>query len=129
MFRHIKMANTKEYYDLNGGYKLNGYPTDATTTMSQEGFAAMFESYQNSMHEPMSSSKTIVSMNDSVPKPKYNSTKVKDPYGYGYIPTLKETRVQNSIDIVNQESMIFSIGAVTGVSLIVLGIMITSNTN
>jgi hypothetical protein len=127
MFRHIKMANTKEYYDLNAGYKLNGYPTDATTTMSQEGFSAMFESYKNSTHEPMTS--TIVSMDDSVPKLKYKSTKVKDPYGYGYNPTLKETRVQNSIDIVNQERMMFSIGAVTGVSLIVLGIMLTSNNN
>ena len=121
------MANPSNYYDLKVGYKLGGHPTDATTTMSQEGFSAMLESYKN----PNPKIEQITNMSDTVTTipPNHNTTDVIDPYAFGYIPTLNETRVQNSLDIVNQESMLFSIGAITGVSMIVLGIIITSNSN
>jgi len=131
------------YYDLNASYKLNGHPTDATTTMSQEGFAAMYESYKNqesiqedpipeehieeSFQEPISNM-----INDPVPTlyaKKDGSTDVQNPYGYGYVKSLTETRIQDANDILNQNSMLFSIGAVAGVSLIVLGILVTSNNN
>jgi hypothetical protein len=125
MFRHIKMVNPSNYSDFESKNKLGGHPTDATTTMSQEGFAAMVESFK----DPVKVS--IDKMEDEVTRmnPVFASPNVENPHGYGYIPSLGEVRVQNSLDIVNQESMLFSIGAITGVSMIVLGIMITSNNN
>ena len=129
MFRHIKMVNSTEYYDLNGKNKLSGHSTDAMTTMSQEGFAAMVENYQPNitrMEDTVTSSSPLSREKLS---PENASSDVANPHGYGYIPSLGEARVQNSLDIVNQESMLFSIGAITGVSMIVLGIMITSNNN
>ena len=122
------MANPSNYSDFKSKNKLGGHPTDATTTMSQEGFAAMFESFNNPAIEPIVN---IANMSDPVPtmSPDLASPNVENPHGYGYIPSLGEVRVQNSLDIVNQESMLFSIGAITGVSMIVLGIMITSNNN
>ena len=51
---------------------------------------------------------------------------VSDPYGYGYIPSLNEVRTNDAKEIQNQESALFTLGAVTGVSLIVLGLLISS---
>ena len=55
--------------------------------------------------------------------------KVANPYGYGYAPSLNETRIQDSNDILAQETTNFALGAVAGVSLIVLGIIMTSVSN
>lgn len=120
------MANPSNYSysDFISKNKLGGHPTDATTTMSQEGFAAMFESFNNPVVESISDMSGTVTT-----PPGFASSNVENPHGYGYIPSLGEVRVQNSLDIVNQESILFSIGAITGVSMIVLGIMVTSNNN
>ena len=131
MFRRIQMSNVPEvYYDLNGDSKLGWHPTDAITTMSQEGFAAIHESYQN--HDPIQEPLISNMINDPFPIPssmRDTSPDVQNPYGHGYIPSLTETRIQDANDVLSQENMLFSIGAVAGVSLIVLGILITSNNN
>lgn len=53
---------------------------------------------------------------------------VANPYGYGYVSSLNETRSQDAIDILTNERMLLALGAITGVSLIVFGILITSST-
>ena len=55
--------------------------------------------------------------------------KVANPHGYGYVPSLIEMRNQDATDILAQESTNFALGAVAGVSLIVLGIIMTSVSN
>jgi hypothetical protein len=55
--------------------------------------------------------------------------KVSNPHGYGYVPSLIEMRNQDATDILAQESTNFALGAVAGVSLIVLGIIMTSVSN
>jgi hypothetical protein len=73
---------------------------------------------------------TIATMYESTPDlniMKDTTTYVDSPYVYGHIPSSQETHLQDIQDITNQEYMLLSIGAVTGISLIVLGILITSN--
>ena len=55
------------------------------------------------------------------------STEVKNPYGYGYIASLNEMRNNDAKEIQHQESNIFALGAVAGVSLIVFGLLISSS--
>ena len=55
------------------------------------------------------------------------SNNVVNPYGYGYVPSLEETRNADALDLYQQENATFVIGAITGVSLIVLGILLTAN--
>ena len=55
------------------------------------------------------------------------STEVSNPNGYGYVPSLNEARIQDAIDIQNQEKVIFSLGAVAGVSVIILGLLFASS--
>lgn len=57
------------------------------------------------------------------------SRNVVNPYGYGYVPSLEETRNTDAIDLYQQENATFIIGAITGVSLIVLGILVASNSS
>jgi hypothetical protein len=55
------------------------------------------------------------------------SSNVVDPRGYGYMtPSLDEVRSKDSTDLVQQESATFVMGAVAGVSVIVLGILLAS---
>ena len=55
------------------------------------------------------------------------SSNVVDPRGYGYMtPSLDEVRSKDSTDLVQQESATFVMGAIAGVSVIVLGILLTS---
>ena len=54
---------------------------------------------------------------------------VSDPNGYGYIASLPEMRNQDAIDIQAQQNNLFALGAITGVSVIVFGILITSYSN
>lgn len=55
------------------------------------------------------------------------SNNVVNPYGYGYVPSLDETRNTDALDLYQQENATFVIGAITGVSLIVLGILLAAN--
>jgi hypothetical protein len=61
------------------------------------------------------------------PKKYDMSNNVVNPYGYGYVPSLEETRNADSLDLYQQENATFFIGAITGVSLIVLGILLAAN--
>ena len=56
-----------------------------------------------------------------------DDTRVSDPNGYGYVASLPEARSQDVLDIQQQENALFALGAVAGVSLIVVGILITSS--
>jgi hypothetical protein len=61
------------------------------------------------------------------PKKYDMSNNVVNPYGYGYVPSLEETRNADALDLYQQENATFVIGAITGVSLIVLGILLAAN--
>jgi len=61
------------------------------------------------------------------PKKYDMSNNVVNPYGYGYVPSLEETRNTDALDLYQQENATFVIGAITGVSLIVLGILLAAN--
>lgn len=132
------MTNPFEYYDLSTSYKLDGAPTNAITTMSLEGFAAMSvmeparthleeEEEDEEGHEGLTGMSSTLSPDDV--KKIDTSSEVNNPYGYGYVAPLSERRNQDAQDILSQENMLFSVGAVTGISLIVLGILITSANN
>lgn len=55
------------------------------------------------------------------------SSNVVDPNGYGYVtPYLDEVRSKDSRDLLQQENATFVMGAVAGVSVIVLGILLAS---
>jgi len=76
---------------------------------------------------------TIANMTDTVPsaspRPDITDITVDNPNGYGYIASLPEMRHNDAIDIQSQQSNIFALGAITGVSLIVFGILVTSYSN
>jgi hypothetical protein len=76
---------------------------------------------------------TIANMTEPVPSasptPNINDIMVDNPNGYGYIAPIHEMRKNDAIDIQSQQSSIFALGAITGVSLIVFGILITSYSN
>lgn len=56
--------------------------------------------------------------------------KVLNPHAPGYMTaSLPEARNIDALDIQQQESALFALGAVAGVSLIVFGILITSASN
>ena len=55
--------------------------------------------------------------------------RINYPSGYGYIASLPEVRNENSMEIVRQQQSILAISAITGVSLIVLGILISAQNN
>jgi hypothetical protein len=57
------------------------------------------------------------------------STKVSDPYGYGYASSLNEMRNQDAKEILMQESAMFTLGAIAGVSLIVAGLLFASSSD
>ena len=57
------------------------------------------------------------------------STRVSDPYGYGYTPSLSEARNQDAKEILMQESTMFTLGAIAGVSIIVAGLLFASSSD
>lgn len=57
------------------------------------------------------------------------SIPVSDPYGYGYISTLNDTRNKDAKDIQAQENTIFALGAIAGISLIVVGLLVASSSD
>jgi hypothetical protein len=57
------------------------------------------------------------------------STKVSDPYGYGYASSLNEMRNQDAKEILMQESAMFTLGAIAGVSIIVAGLLFASSSD
>ncbi len=131
---------TLEYHDLNPDNKLDGSLTNAVTTMSKEGKLAAensnISSYDLINHSNNTYKKEAFTMSVPVPTSMsgnlvsnidFEDTHVKNPYGYGYIQSFNEARLQDAQSILNQENSIFAMGAIAGVSLIVLGILITSS--
>jgi hypothetical protein len=57
------------------------------------------------------------------------SEEVLNPFGYGYVPSLNEARIQDAKEIQTQEGTMFALGAITGVSLIVLGLVAMSSSD
>lgn len=108
-----------EFYNLKMGFNLNGAPTDAVTTMSKEGMEASTTA-PITILDPLPTPLTKVDVKD---------TEINNPNGYGYIKSLDEVRLKDANDIQAQENLIFTLGAITGVSMIVLSILITSTQN
>ena len=57
------------------------------------------------------------------------SSNVVDTNGYGYVASLDEVRNKDAVDLYQQEHATFAIGAIAGVSLIVLGILLAASSN
>jgi len=57
------------------------------------------------------------------------STRVSNPYGYGYASSLNEMRNQDAKEILMQESTMFTLGAIAGVSIIVAGLLFASSSD
>lgn len=123
----------EEYYDLNPNNKLDGTLTNVVTTMSKEGQLAAASAKMLNLGDIHSNKEGLVSMSDPIPtsvsRVDVHDNTVQNPHGYGYIPSLNEAQLQDAQNILNQEGSIFAIGAVAGVSLIVLGVLITSAQN
>jgi hypothetical protein len=139
------MDSSFEYYDLFASNKLDGTPISQPQTIMQKS--------SNLLAQPSHTVETLVDftpdvkadlkMTDNIQSTHLNltknemrtdanmdySNKVSDPYGYGYIPSLSEVRNNDANEIRNQESVIFSLGTIAGVSLIVLGILVTSSSS
>lgn len=128
-----------EYYDLYSTHKLDGAPTTSVTSRPLEISKKDKESFVESLNfnhdapanmdmDTNISNKHLITNTNALKKnPSMDySDKVSNPYGYGYTPTLNETRNSDSLEIFSQESTMFALGAVAGVSLIVLGLIISS---
>ena len=133
------MPASFEYHDINSNANsLGGSVTTVKTTMSQEGNATLKEGFLFTQDAPPSMDmkteigslrlKTIWTGMSA--DPVYDlSNNVVDPYGYGYVPSLEETRNQDALNIYQQENSIFVMGAIAGVSMIVLGIMMATGSS
>jgi hypothetical protein len=110
------------YYDLTASTHLTGAPV--------EGFRENLDFTKDEtpaiMTATLSPTNNLKRASDAINVP---DTNVSNPYGYGYEPTLLETRVQDVNEILAQESTNFALGAVAGVSLIVFGILMASVSN
>jgi len=121
------------YYDLMGNNKTLDYSDfgsrDAKDYASIEGFSFTPDAPKNMVMTTDISTNNLIQYKTELSKdPTMDySTTVSDPNGYGYVPSLNETRNQDAKDILNQESSVFTIGAIAGVSLIVFSILIASN--
>jgi len=136
------MENSFEYYDLFATNKLDGMPISATN-MQRSGPASTQHSITETLVDFTPDIKTDLKMTDDIRLNNLNvnknamkndpnmdySSKVSNPHGHGYVPSLSEVRNNDANEIRNQESVIFSLGAIAGVSLIVLGILVTSSSS
>jgi hypothetical protein len=113
------MQTATEYYDvLSINNKLNGSP------IVKESFVVPNMDSDISTSELKETKKKMISNSNSD-----YSTNVPNPYGHGYISSLSEVRNNDAKEIQEQETTIFALAAVTGVSFIVLGILITSSSD
>jgi hypothetical protein len=100
----VQMSGITEYYGFSSTNALSGTPIkESLNNMMQD---------QNMDIKSNPTDKTVI-----------------DPYGYGYIPTMNETRLKDSNDIQIQEQNVFVVGAITGVALIVLGLLLSSSSD
>ena len=132
-----------EYYDIYSQTVLTGSSSVANnqpikesgmilpTIKPNEGFTPIFSgdiATPTTMSANIASNKLSTNWMGMTRDAKFDlSNNVVDPYGYGYIASLDETRNKDTLDLYQQENFTFIIGAITGVSLIVLGILMASN--
>lgn len=134
------MPVSLEYHDINSNNNtLGGSVTTVKTTMSQEGKAILKEGFSFTSDAPNgmvmttdisggSQKNLIRTWTGMSADPVYDlSNNVVDPYGYGYVPSLEETRNQDALNIYQQENSVFVMGAIAGVSMIVLGIVMAAS--
>ena len=102
-----------------------------TSTGSKEALTFTTDAPQNmSMTTDISNNNLVTSRTSMIAdKTADYSTTVSNPYGYGYISSLSETRNQDAKDILMQESTMFVLGAIAGVSLIVAGLLFVSSSD
>jgi hypothetical protein len=118
------MSNVLEYYDmLSGNTQLRGM------TVGKESYVSTPSPPPNMRMTTDITNTALINLKNTMKsdtKSDY-SDKVNNPYGYGYTPSLLESRNQDAKEILEQETTLFALGAVTGVSLIVVGILLTSS--
>ena len=145
MLKQKVAVKAPEYYNIYSSPSAVGSETIATTTLSLEGKQQLVgetkskESFvenisfsnndaPNNMNADISNKNLPNAWKEMKQDPKYDfSGKVTNPYGYGYMPSLDEARNRDSVEMYQQEHATFVMGAITGVSLIVLGILMASN--
>jgi hypothetical protein len=115
------MSNVLEYYDmLSGNTQLRGM------AVGKESYTSLPPNLK--MTDDLSDLELIKLKKTMQSDKKYDySDKINNPHGYGYTPSLLESRNQDAKEILEQETTLFALGAVTGVSLIVVGILLTSS--
>jgi len=132
----VSMSGSVDYHNLDSHNSLGGSVTTVKTTMSQEGLTAVKEGFLFTRDSPASMDMTtniqsrnlITTWTGMSADPVYDlSTNVVDPYGYGYVPSLEETRNQDALNLLQQENSLFVMGAIAGVSMIVLGIVMAAS--
>jgi hypothetical protein len=117
-----------EYYDIDKKYL-------AGTTI--DGVGSTLNNLQQSVAKPKTTTKEGLTINElyakrnelKLDKNADFNAKVNDPNGYGYIESLPEVRSRNATDMINQEQSILAISAVAGVSLIVIGLLLSGRTD
>ena len=101
--------------------KLNNYGSNSNKIV--EPFDFTFDGGSIAMNDDINDKNLGKSYN------KMNTSDVQDPNGYGYVASLEEERNLDAKSIQEQQNNLFVIGAITGVSLIVIGLIITSANN
>jgi len=115
------------YYDLTASTRLIGAPL--------EGFVENLNFNNDAPSNLPMSTSDIKDMNLQKNWKAINNpdgkldTSVSNPFGYGYMPSLTETRNEDAKEILAQQTTNFALGAVAGVSLIVIGIIMASGSN
>lgn len=125
-----------EFYDLYSKHKLEGAPTTSITSRPLEIPKESFVESLDFSHDAPTNmnmntdidNKHLIANKNALKTDKFAdySNKVTNPNGYGYEQSLNETRNSDSLEIFSQESTVFALGAVAGVSLIVLGLILSS---
>ena len=116
----------QEYYNFESTKnKLNG------SSLIQESFVEGAEPGSGlTMSSNISTSNLTLARKQLIGNPEYDfSSKVSNPNSLGYTTALREVRNDDAKEIIEQQTTIFSLAAVAGVSLIVVGLLITSASN
>ena len=107
-----------EYYDFSKKHLAGTNIESFATSNDQPGLISMSSNIDNSN---LKKNRALLVDDENADF----SQKVKNPNGYGYNASLPEVRNKNAMEIIKQEQSILAISAVAGVSLIVLGILIS----
>lgn len=127
------------YHDLSLP-KLHWATTDAKTSTppsegsNKESFTPNFNpdqpSNMNMTSTNIVSNNLVLNRRNMLSDPNADySSDVSNPNGYGYVLSLNEARNQDAKEIQMQESTMFALGAITGVSIIVAGLLFLSSSD